>query len=112
MQNSDGEYKGRSVYFILLNYILFINTIEFMNLFGENKFITSMMHILGLERIWNRYNSLLSNWMETKMHYLKNSCHIFHSKLERLVFKGIPLSTKKSDPVTLKYNDKILKKKR
>ena len=35
MQNSDREFKGLSVYFILLNYTLFINTTEFMNLFGE-----------------------------------------------------------------------------
>ena len=35
MQNSDGEYKGHSVYFILFNYTLFINTAEFMNLFEE-----------------------------------------------------------------------------
>ena len=45
--------------------------------------------------------------METKIHYLRKSCHISYLKLERLVFKGIPLSTKKRDPVTLKYNDKM-----
>ena len=78
-----------------------------MNLFGEIEVNNEHDAYTWIRWKWNRYNSLVSNWMETKIHYLRKSCHIFYLKLERLVFKGIPLSTKKSDPVTLKYNDKM-----
>ena len=78
-----------------------------MNLFGEIEINNEHDAYTWIRWKWNRYNSLVSNWMKTKMHYLKKFCHIFHSKLERLIFKGIPLSTMKSDPVTLKYNDKM-----